>query len=75
MTFSNDDTAEQLWEAGWHYSTKLGEPTGPATLVNDKTWVRAFGGGAQARYDLLTGVGKVTWSDGLEALGLNNIVE
>jgi hypothetical protein len=61
MTFSNDDTAAQLWTAGYHYGTKLGAPNGAATLVNDKTWIRSFAGGAKARYDLNTNVGKVIW--------------
>ena len=29
MTFSNKETATKLWSSGWHYSTHLGEPTGP----------------------------------------------
>lgn len=61
MTFSNDDTAEQLWSDGWHYATKLGAPKRPATLVEGKTWVRHFASGAEARYDLRTGNGKVLW--------------
>ena len=28
MTFSNDDTAGQLWAAGWNYATHLGKPKG-----------------------------------------------
>ena len=62
MTFSNDDTAEQLWASGWNYGTRLGAPTSAATLVNGKTWVREFAHGAQARYDLRTGNGKVIWA-------------
>jgi hypothetical protein len=61
MTFSNEDTAAELWAHGYHYGTKLGAPKGAATLVNGKTWVRSFAGGAQARYDLNTNVGKVIW--------------
>ena len=62
MTFSNDDTAATLWAGGWHYATQLGRPTGPAVLVKDNTWVRRFGGGTQARYDLRTSTGKVLWA-------------
>jgi hypothetical protein len=28
MTFSNTDTAQQLWTSGWHYGTHLGAPAG-----------------------------------------------
>ena len=61
MTFSNDDSAETLWAGGWHYGTSLGAPKGAAALVNGKTWVRHFADGAQARYDIDTGAGKVVW--------------
>ena len=62
MTFSNDNTAKQQWASGWHYNTRLGAPTAPATLSpNGKTWVRHFAYGAEARYDLHTSKGKVIW--------------
>eukprot|EP00040_Diaphanoeca_grandis_P023214 m.125907 g.125907 ORF g.125907 m.125907 type:complete len:409 (+) comp29165_c0_seq1:181-1407(+) len=72
MSFSNDDTAEQLWEAGWHYNTPLGLPKGPAQFVNSKTWVRTFATGAEARYDLVTGNGKVIWPSGNTSLKTTN---
>ena len=68
MTFSNDATAEQQWASGWHYASRLGAPSGPATFVNGKTWVRDFAYGAQARYDIRTGNGKVTWSHSNEKI-------
>ena len=61
-------TAEQQWASGWHYASRLGAPSGPATFVNGKTWVRDFAYGAQARYDIRTGNGKVTWSHSNEKI-------
>ena len=62
MAFSNDAPAAEQWAGGWHYGTKLGAPAGPAELsAAGTTWVRRFAHGAEARYDLHTGNGKVVW--------------
>ena len=53
-----------IFRSGWNYGKALGAPTGPATLSHpgSATWVRHFGKGVQARYDLATSKGKVIYA-------------
>ena len=53
-----------IFRSGWNYGKALGAPTGPATFSHpgSATWVRHFGKGVQARYDLATSKGKVIYA-------------
>jgi hypothetical protein len=56
--------SRSIIRSGWNYGKALGAPTGPATLSHpgSATWIRHFGKGVQARYDLATSKGKVIYA-------------